>query len=131
MSKRHRTRNLGAILLVDATQQEVLKLRKEIPGWLWFAVDWPFDWDSKPSGQSIDAIIVFARKDREKRALDVCKHLCDNKEMEKVPLFIAGSRYQMPLAHEVRRLSRGDFIFTPINEDALLDRMRTEEGATS
>lgn len=131
MSKRNDARNLGSILLVDATQEEVLRLRKEMPGWLWFAEDWPFDWNPKPSGESIDAIIVFARKDREKRALDVCMHLCEKQEVEGVPLFIAGSRYQMSLAHEVRRLPRGDFIFTPIDEDALLDRIRAEEGVTS
>jgi hypothetical protein len=131
MSKRDRTRYLGAILLVDATQEEVLQLRKEMPGWLWFAEDWPFDWDPNPSGQSIDAIIVFARKDREKRALDVCMHLCEKQEMETVPLFIAGSRYQMSLAHEVKRLPRGDFIFTPIDENALLDRIRAEAGVIS
>jgi hypothetical protein len=131
MSKHNRTRYWGAILLVDATQEEVLQLRKEMPGWLWFAEDWPLDWNPKPSGQSIDAIIVFARKDREKRALDVCMHICEKQEMETVPLFIAGTRYQMSLAHEMRRLPRGDFIFTPIDEDVLLERMRTEEGVTS
>jgi hypothetical protein len=131
MSKHNQTRNFGAILLVDATQEEVLQLRKEMPGWLWFAEDWPFDWNPKPSGHSINAIIVFARKDREKHALDVCMHLCEKQEMERVPLFMAGSRYQMDLAHEVKRLPRGDFLFTPIDKKELLDRMRTKESVTS
>jgi len=131
MSKKTCTRDTRAILLVDATQEEVLHVRKEMPGWLWFAEDWPFDWDPKPSGQSIDAIIVIARKDRERRALDVCMRLCEKKDLESTPLFIAASRYQMDLAHEVKRLSRADFLFTPININELLDRIRTEEGVTS
>jgi hypothetical protein len=131
MSKRIRTHNSQVFLLVDVTQEEVMQLRKEMPGWLWFAEDWPFDWDPQPPGHSVDAIIVFARKDRERRALDVCMRLCEIRDMDTVPLFIVGSRYQRSLAHAVRRLPRGDFIFRPIEENELLNRMRTEKGVTA
>jgi hypothetical protein len=51
--------------------------------------------------------------------------------MESVPPFIAGNRYQMDLAHAVRRLPRGYLLFAPIDEDELLDKMRTKESAKS
>lgn len=117
-----------AVLLVDATQEEVKRLRKEMPDWLWFGEDRLFDLTPKPASHSIDVIIVFARKDREKRALEVCTRISEKKDMESVPLFIAGSRYQMDLAHAVKRLPRADFIFRPINKDVLLDKMRAKKG---
>jgi hypothetical protein len=128
MSKSNCRRNSHAVLLVDATQKEIMQLREEMPGWLWFGEDMLFDFAPKPAGHSIDVIIVFARKDREKRALDVCSRICEKKDMESVPLFMAGNRYQMNLAHEVKRLPQVDFIFTPINKDELLDKIRAQKG---
>lgn len=124
MSKSTSKRNSHAVLLVDATQEEIMQLREEMSDWLWFGEDMLFDFAPKPAGHSIDVIIVFARKDREKRALDVCSRICEKKDMESVPLFIAGNRYQMNLAHEVKRLPQVDFIFTPINKDELLEKMK-------
>jgi len=131
MSKSTRTHDSRAVLLVDATQEEVMQLRKQMPGWLWFGEDWLFDLGPKPVGQSIDAVVVFARKNREKRVLDVCMRICEKKNMESVPLFIVGNRYQMDLAHAVRRLPRGDFIFTPIDEDELLDKIKKNINVSS
>ena len=127
MSKRTRTRDSHAVLLVDATEEEVMQLRKEMPDWLWFREDRLFDFTPKPASHSIDVIIVFARKDREKRALDVCTRICEKNDLESVPLFIAANRYQMDLAHEVKRLPQVDFIFTPIEKDVLLDKMRIKK----
>ena len=127
MSKRTRTRDSHAVLLVDATEEEVMQLRKEMPDWLWFREDRLFDFAPKPASHSIDVIIVFARKDRERRALDVCTRICEKNDLESVPLFIAANRYQMDLAHEVKRLPQVDFIFTPIEKDVLLDKMRIKK----
>jgi response regulator RpfG family c-di-GMP phosphodiesterase len=128
MSKSARKEDSRAVLLVDATQEEVKQLRKEMPDWLWFGEDRLFDLTPKPASHSIDVIIVFARKDREKRALEVCTRIIEKKDMESVPLFIAANRYQMDLAHAVKRLPQVDFIFKPINKDVLLDRMRAKKG---
>jgi len=127
MSKSARKEDSRAVLLVDATQEEVKRLRKEMPDWLWFGEDRLFDFTPKPASHSIDVIIVFARKDREKRALDVCTRICEKNDLESVPLFIAANRYQMDLAHEVKRLPQVDFIFTPIEKDVLLDKMRIKK----
>lgn len=128
MSKSARKEDSRTVLLVDATQEEVEQLRKEMPDWLWFGEDRLFDLTPKPASHSIDLIIVFARKDREKRALEVCTRISEKKDMESVPLFIAANRYQMDLAHAVKRLPQVDFIFKPINKDVLLDRMRAKKG---
>jgi hypothetical protein len=128
MSKRTQTRDSHSVLLVDATKEEVMQLRKEMPDWLWFREDRLFDFTPKPASHSIDVIIVFARKDREKRAIDVCMSLCDKNNLESVSLFIAGNRYQMDLAHTVKRLPQVDFIFTPIEKDVLLDKIRVKNG---
>jgi hypothetical protein len=133
MSKSASTHDSQAVLLVDAPEEEVVHLHKDLPDWLWLGApeEWPSDANPKPTDQSIDAVIVFARKEKEKRALDVFSRLCDKKEMENIPLFIAASRYQMNLAHEVKRRPRGDFLFTPINPNTLLKKIREKEGAKS
>lgn len=127
MSESTSRRDSQAVLLVDAAQEEVMRLRQEIPGLLWYAQDWPFDWDSQLSARSIDAIIIFARKDTERHAIDVCKRISEKMDITSVPLFIAGSRYQMSLAHEVKRLPQADFLFRPIDEYELLDKMKAKQ----
>jgi hypothetical protein len=54
--------------------------------------------------------------------------ICEKKDMESFPLFIAGNRYQMDLVHAVKKLPQVDFIFTPIDKDVLLDKMRAKQG---
>jgi hypothetical protein len=127
MPKTTRTSDSHAVLLVDATKEEVTQLRKEMPDWHWFREDRLFDFTPKSASHSIDVIIVFARKDKEKHAIDVCTSLRDKNDLESIPLFIAANRYQMHLAHEVKRLPQVDFIFTPIEKDVLLDKMRAKK----
>jgi hypothetical protein len=131
MTKRADANDSYAVLLVDATAEEVAQLRKDMPGWFWIEAPkgWPFNFETRATDQSLDAIIVFARRDREAQAFDVCKHTCQEKMMKGVPLLVAASRYQMSLAHEVRRLPRGNFIFTPIDENSLLDAINEIKGA--
>ena len=125
VTKRNDSDDSFAVLLVDSTAEEVAQLRKDMPGWLWIEAPegWPFNFEARDEDQSLDAIIVFARRDREAQALDVCKHTYQEKMMKGVPLLVAASRYQMSLAHEVRRLPRGNFIFTPIDEKSLLEKI--------
>lgn len=125
VTKRNDSDDSFAVLLVDSTAEEVAQLRKDMPGWLWIEAPegWPFNFEARAEDQSLNAIIVFARRDREPQAIDVCKHTYQEKMMKGIPLLVAASRYQMSLAHEVRRLPRGNFIFTPIDEKSLLEKI--------
>jgi len=127
------TNDSCAVLLVDATSEEVMQLRKDMPGWLWIEAPkgWPFNAETRRTGQSLEAIIVFARRDRETQALDVCKHICQEKTMNDVPLLVAASRYQMSLVNKLKQLPRGHFIFTPIDENSLSDTMNEIKGVSS
>ena len=133
MTKCTDTNNSCAVLLVGATVEEVMQLRKDMPGWLWIEAPkgWPLNFETRPTGQSLDAIIVFARRDREAQTLDVCKHICQKKMMKGVPLLVAASRYQMSLVNKLKQLQRGQFIFTPIDENSLLDTMNDMKGVSS
>ncbi len=125
MTKRTDTNDSCAVLLVDATAEEVAQLRKDMPSWFWIEApkDRPFNFETRPTSQPLDAIIVFARRDREAQTLDVCKHICQEKMMKGVPLLVAASRYQMSLVNKLKQLQGGQFIFTPIDENSLLDTM--------
>ena len=135
MPKSTRTNDSQAVLLIDAPEEEVVRLHKDLPGWRWLGAsdDWPSNGGTNSADQSIDAIIVFAHKDKERHALDTCFRLCEKEDMENVPLFIAASRYQMNLVNEVKRLPRGDFLFTPIDTHTLLKKMkeRAKEGVNA
>lgn len=133
MSKSTYTDSSHAVLIVDPTEQEVTQLRNDMPGWLWVEApeNWPFDLEAKPADRSFDAILVFAHRSQEDRSIRVCKCICEKKSMENVPLLLAASRYQMALGHEVRRLPRGEFIFTPIDENGLLDKTKETKSVSS
>ncbi|MBN2316282.1 MAG: hypothetical protein JXM79_20305 [Sedimentisphaerales bacterium] len=133
MSKSDHTFDSWTVLLVYAWEADVARLHDDLPGWHWLGVsgDWPLDGESKCKDPSLDGVIVFAHKDTEGRTHDMLLRLYKKQELEDVSLFIVASRYQMDLAHEVKRLPRANFLFTPINKNELLDKMRSEEGVTS
>jgi response regulator RpfG family c-di-GMP phosphodiesterase len=126
MSKSTHTGDSRAVLLVDASEQEVVRLRNEMPGWHWeqAANDWPFDLEGKRADCPLDAVIVFASKNEESRALDISRRICEDKSTKDIPLLVAASRYQMSLVNELRQLPLVDFIFTPIDENTLLDKIK-------
>jgi len=126
MAKSSNTNNQNAVLLVNAESKEVLQLRQDMPDWLWIEAPdrWPFAKETEPVAQSFQAIIVFAGQGTEARALSICKQICEKQLLDGVPLLVAGSRYQMALGHTVKRLPQASFIFTPIEEKALLDRIK-------
>lgn len=125
MSKRFHTKNSYTVLLVDATKEEVVQTRKRLPGWHWLEApeDRPLDLEAELVDRSLDAIVVFAHKNKEARVLDVCKSIREQKDLESVPLLVAASRYQMALRYEMRRFGVGDFVFTPIDEAELTAKM--------
>jgi hypothetical protein len=120
-------------LLVDATHEELIELRKAMPDWLWVEAPegWPLDVEAKVLGQPFDAVIVFARKDRDEFTLAACRRICQEKAVVGRPVLVAGTRYQMNLAHELRRLHGVDFVFTPIDEDTLLDKIKEADKVPS
>ena len=133
MSKSTHTSGSRAVLLLEATEQQVSRLQSEMSGWLWEQApnDWPFDLEATPSDRGFDAVIVFASKDREDRVIDTCRLLCENKSIEGVPLLLAVSRYQMSLVNKLRQLPLVDFIFTPIENDPLLDKIKKNTDVTA
>ncbi|MEA3224972.1 MAG: hypothetical protein U9Q07_03415 [Planctomycetota bacterium] len=126
MSKSTHTSDSRTVLLVDATEQEIARLRNEMPGWVWEEApnDWPFDLKAELADRAFDAAIVFAGKNEESRVLDICRRICEDRSMEGVPLLVAASRYQMSLVNKLRQLPLMNFIFTPIEENTLLDKIK-------
>lgn len=122
MAKTRNTNNQNAVLIVNAEPKEIVQLRQDMSDWLWIEAPgrWPFANETEPVAQAFQAIIVFARQSMEAWALASCKQICEKQLLDKVPLLVAGSRYQMALSHAVERLSRGSFIFTPIEQESLL-----------
>jgi len=134
MSKSAQTSDSRAVLLVDATEQEIARLRNEMPDWVWEEApkNWPFDLESKLADRAFDAVIVFAIKNEESRAFDICSRICEDKSMmEGVPLLVAANRYQMSLVNKLRQLPQVHFIFTPIDKDTLLDKMNESTNVIS
>jgi hypothetical protein len=125
MAKPKNTDKQNTALVVNADSKQVIKLRQDLPNWLWIEAPngWPFDKGEKSIAQSFEAIIVSASRGTEARALAICKYICEKQLLSELPLLIAGSRYLMPLAHAVKRLPRGGFIFTPIEEETLLNEI--------
>jgi len=122
--------NQSTVLLVNAESKEVMQLRQDMPDWLWIEAPdrWPFAKETEPMAQAFQAIIVFAGQGTEARALAICKQICEKKLLDGVPLLVAGSRYQMSLGHAVKRLPRGNFIFMPIEKNALLNKLKESQG---
>jgi hypothetical protein len=121
------------VLLIEATEQQVSRLQSEMSGWFWEQApnNWPSNLESKPSDCRFDAVIVFAGKERDDLVIETCRLLCENKSVEGVPLLLAASRYQMSLVNKLRQLPLVDFIFTPIEEDTLLDKIKKNTDVTA
>jgi hypothetical protein len=108
-----------------------MQFREDMPDWLWIEApeSWPLAGEAMVVDQPLDAIVVFASKSRETRALEACRRICEEDAMAGCSLLVAGTRYQMTIAHEVRRLPRGQFVFTPIDEETLLNGMSRDVNA--
>ena len=129
MTRAEDANNHNAVWLVNAESKEIAQLRQDMSDWLWVEAPegWPFTNETEPVAQAFRAIIVFARQGKEARALAICKHICERQTLDEVPLLVAGSRYQMVLGHAVKRLSRGNFIFTPIEQENLLKTIQKSQ----
>lgn len=129
IAKTNNTNNQNNALLVNAEPKDVLQLRQDLPDWLWIEAPkgWPFIKETEPLAQAFQVIIIFAKRGTETCALGVCKHVLEEQMLYGVPLLLAGSRYQMSLSNVVKRLPQVDFIFTPIEEKALLNKIKKRQ----
>jgi response regulator RpfG family c-di-GMP phosphodiesterase len=133
MSKRPDTKNSYTVFLIDATEDQIAQIREKMPGWLWLEApeDLPFDLEDELVDLSLDAVIVFAHRNKEARALDLCRRIREQKGLAGVPLLVAASRYQIAIGYEMRRLGLGEFILTPIDENGLAAKIKESKSVSS
>lgn len=70
------------------------------------------------------AIIVFAQTYEEDAAKARCREIRQVDSLDEVPLFVAVTQYQMPLANAVRRLGNAGHLFLPLNEGKLREEIK-------
>jgi len=111
------------ILLVDNSPEQAEQMRNSVSRWPLKEVssDTVCEARDPDATEHADAIIVFAHKDEEKHALEVCRQLRNLDTYNEVPLLVAITIYQMPLANAVKRLPNAHFVFTPIKDEELRD----------
>jgi len=121
----------GGILLVEPSAEQVARLRETMP-----AVDWheaPPDWPTRggrlPVETPVAAIIVFAHRDEEERALERCRAVREHSEASRIPLLVCISMFQMALANTIRRLPKAYFVISPIEEGALVAAIEKADAA--
>jgi hypothetical protein len=129
MTKPKNISKQNTVLVVNTVSKNVKKLRQDMPDWLWIEAPkrWPFEKENNLKKQQFQAIIVFADQGKEAWALAICKQISEKQLFSESPILLAGSRYQMALAHAVKRLPRGNFIFTPIEEKTLLNAIENSQ----
>ena len=87
-----------------------------------------------PPSNLAELIIVFAETYKEKETASICQRLRESTWASDIPLLVAVNMYQMPLANQVKALSRAHFIFTPLNPDDLdgrLEMMTSKQSPTT
>jgi hypothetical protein len=82
-----------------------------------------------PSEAEADLIIVFAATYREKETRALCRRVRESEAFCETPLLVAVNMYQMPLANRIKEMPKSYFIFTPVEQGDLAERLRmvTEE----
>lgn len=131
MSGQHDQCKGPAVLLVEPPAGELERLAQEIPGWDLAETDGSLAiGDAVQAGSATpSAVIVFARKDEEPHALEVCRRIRGMERYRDVPLLVAITIYQMPLGNDVKRLRNANFIFTPIKKRDLSARVGDMTGS--
>jgi len=112
------------VVLVEAKEGEVPRLRGDIPDWNWVVApeQWAGDVE-RLDGASPDGIVVYAQRDREDEAFDLCQRIRESESLEGVPLLVAINMYQLFLGNKVRRLPNSHFVITPVAKDSLEERL--------
>ncbi len=76
-----------------------------------------------PDGAKPDFLIVFAEIYREKQTLELCHTLHAQPTLEPLPLLVGINMYQMPLANKLKQIPNTYYLFTPVREQELTQRL--------
>ncbi len=98
--------------------------------WNW--QDAPPDWkpeDGLPeSASETDVILIFSKRHKEREIRKLCERIRTIPALQGIPLLVAVTQYEMPLANRVKELPKTDYVFTPIEEDDLIERLGRLQG---
>ena len=115
------------VLLVNAENNPDAALDTDSFEYEWFWVRAPAGWTPEDGlsedADAVDAVVVFSTKYEERAIRDLCESIRANSNFAGCPLLVAVSQYEMPLANRVKEMKGGDFVFTPIREQDLLDHL--------
>jgi len=93
-----------------------------------------FDADSQAIAASFreppDILLVYGCDDPHD-AVDLCHHIRSAQQLRNVPLLLVITRYQIYIAHELRKMERSHFIMTPVEEADLRRQYETLSGFAS
>lgn len=98
-----------------------------------FTFQQAWNWVSTPEGwmpedeipiepDRLTGIVVFSRLYEERGIREQCERLHETPCFKGIPIVVAVTQYQMPLANRVKELDMGEFVFSPLREDELLKR---------
>lgn len=118
-------KNGPTVGLVQAEEQQVEKLQRELPEWRWVGVPAASpDAVGENDLSAVDAVIVFSQTHAEERARALCSALREQRIMDGTPILVGITIYQMLLGNAVKReVPQSDFIFLPIDPRDLRARL--------
>ena len=92
--------------------------------WNWIATPagWKPEDDIPIEVDHLNGIIVFSKLYEEQTIRELCETLHNKPRFKGVPILVAVTQYQMPLANRVKEMEMGEFIFSPLHEQDLLKR---------
>jgi hypothetical protein len=115
------------ILLVEVQDNPMAKIAGTGLRDIWTWVSAPSGWrPGQPlpdAAVALDAVIVFSRLYEEQATQKLCETILADPRFSDVPVLVAINQYQMPLANRVKELENGGFIFSPVREADLLERL--------
>jgi hypothetical protein len=115
------------VFLVNVVDNPDAKMSESSFSQEWSWIKAPADWgpeDGITGGVSrVDAIIVFSTKYEERDIRKLCEAIREAPSLSAIPLLVAVNQYEMPLANRVKELPNADFIFTPVKEEDLIERL--------
>lgn len=91
--------------------------------WIQAPAHWKPQDGIKEDTAAFDAIIVFSTKYKEQDIRELCEAIREIQSLKTIPLLVAVNQYEMPLANRVKELPHADFIFTPVRQEELVDRL--------
>jgi len=118
----------GTLFLVNAVDNPDAEIAESTfsPHWKW--IEAPENWTPEDGIDEdiadIDMIIVFSTKYREQEVGKLCETIREVPKLAETPLLVAVNQYEMPLANRVKELPNAHFVFTPLKEEDLFDRLR-------